>query len=86
MKSAYQRNAKTERKAAGEMKLKTIFAYREGHLSTDIEKEILRIFPQTIPRPQSGRKGILRKYTQYLLLGKGKGKNEIKKRNTLNNS
>jgi len=65
MESAYQRNAKTGRKAAGEMKLKTIFAHREGHLSTDIEKEILRIFPQTIPRPQSGRKGILRKYTQY---------------------
>jgi len=52
MKSAYQRNAKTERKAAGEMKIKTIFAYREGHLSTDIKKAILRIFLETIPRPK----------------------------------
>ena len=33
-----------------EMQIKTIFVYREVHLSADIEKEILRIFPQKIPR------------------------------------
>ena len=74
MESAYQRNAKTERKATGKMKLKTIFAYRAGHLSTDIKKEILGIFPQTIPRPQSERKGILRKYTPYRYWEKGRKK------------
>jgi len=86
MESAYQRNAKTGRKAAGEMKLKNYictqrrtfeYRYRKGNFE-DISANNTQTAKREKRNPQ--------KVYAIPILGKGKEKNEIKKRNTLNNS
>ena len=84
MESAYQRNAKTGRKATGKMKLKTIFAYRAGHLSTDLKRKFWGYFRKQYPDHKAGEKESSESIRHTDIGKREEKKRQIKKQNIFN--